>query len=279
MDDLKLGKLDPVLDKRTIPLRAIIRKELLPPLPETFDVDSDVGGINDNFLFNNSVYGDCVIAARAHQTLRFEKFEQGVQIPIADQEVVDQYFKETGGADNGLVLLYSLKKWRKEGWVVGDKVYTIYAFASVDWKDHDEVKHCIHLLGGVNFGMAVYEKDYDQFQNYQDWTLTGNDGKRLGGHGVYGNAYGFDKDGLFCVTWGRKQFMTWDFWSARVDEAYGIVDNKNHWMADTSPVDLAKLDSYLREVTEGRGEPALPGCSFGWIPRFLRGFYARKGTS
>lgn len=266
MSEFKLGKLPAVIDKRTIALSSILRLELLPPLPETYDIDTALDGIEDNFMYNNSVYGDCVIAARAHQTLRFEKFEQSVQISIGDQEVIDQYFKETGGADRGLILLSSLKSWRNEGWTAAGKHYTIYAFASVDWKDHEQVKHCIHLLGGVNFGMRVYQTDMDQFQAGETWHLTGDDGRLLGGHGVYLYAYGYDPEGLWCMTWGKRVKMTWDFWDARIDEAYGIVDNKNHWMEQDSPVDVELLDSYLEEITAGNPQPS--GCLFPWIGWF-----------
>jgi len=256
--ELKLGKLPPVVDKRTIRLSSVIKKELLPPLPDSYDVDEALGGIEDNFMYGNDRYGCCVISARAHQTLRFEKFEQGEQIEITDQEVIDEYLDQTGGVDSGLILLLSLKDWRNGGWEVGGKIYTIYAFASVNWKDHAEVKHCIHLLGGVNFGMLIYSKDIEQFKNGEDWHLTGNDGELRGGHGVYLHAYAYDEEGITCTTWGKPQKMTWDFWDARVDEAYGIVDNRNDWMAENSPVDVVKLDAYLQEITEGRGENS--GC-------------------
>lgn len=254
--DKKFGKLAPIIDNRTIPLSAILIEEKLPALPSSYDVDDAVNGIEDNFTFNNTVYGDCVIAARAHQTLRFEKFEQGTQVEITDQEVIDQYFEETGGEDSGLYLLSSLKDWRKNGWKVGNKIYTIYAFASVDWKNHDEVKHCIHLLGGVNFGMKVYAKDIEQFDAGQDWELTGNNGWYKGGHGVYSYAYGYDKQGLECMTWGVRQKMSWDFWDARIDEAYGIVDNRNDWL-EYSPVDVEKLDGYLKEITKDGEQPEI----------------------
>jgi hypothetical protein len=254
--ELKLGKLPAQIDKRTIRLKNILRLELLPDLPASYDIDEALGGIDDNRMFLNDIYGDCVKAARAHQTLRFEKYEQGTQPEITDDEVIQEYFNETGGADTGLILLASLKDWRNDGWMVGGKNYTIYAFASVDWKDHDEVRHCINLLGGVNFGMYVYQKDIDQFKAGEAWSLTGNDGEYKGGHGVY--LCGYDEDGLTCMTWGKRQRMTWDFWDARVDEAYGIVDNKDEWLGEDSPVDVEKLDAYLQEITEGRGEGESP---------------------
>lgn len=253
-------------------------------MPDTYDIDEALGGVKDDRMFGNDEYGDCVIAARAHQTLRFEKYEQGTQPEITDREVIDQYFEESGGLDTGLYLLNSLKVWRNKGWEVGGRNYTIYAFAGVDWRNHEEVKHCIHLLGGVNFGMLVYEKDMQQFREGKLWELTSNNGSFLGGHGVYlfhyeqeeepstcpfanGICWGlnltsaklgrktrfkaiinYDQDGLTCMTWGRKQHMTWDFWDARIDEAYGIVDNRNDWLED-SPIDVEKLDAYLKEIT------------------------------
>ena len=247
-ETLKLGKLPAKYDKRTIKLSSILRKKLLPELPKTYNLDVALGGIDDNRMFGNDKYGDCVIAARAHQTLRFEKYEQGIQPFISDEEVIDQYFDETGGLDSGLYLLLSLRQWRKEGWKVGGQTYTIYAFASVNWKKHNEVKHCIHLLGGVNFGMLVYQTDIDQFNASEDWHLTGNDGALQGGHGVYAYAYGYDDQGIVCMTWGKRQRMTWDFWDKRVDEAYGIVDNRDEWIED-SPVYIVKLDGYLAEIT------------------------------
>jgi hypothetical protein len=293
--ELKLGKLEPLIDERTIPLRKILRVALLPELPSSWDCHEirDTEGnhlftIQDDFVFRNAgedALGDCVKASRAHQTLVFEGFEQGKQIEITDQEVVDEYFKETGGHDIGLVLLTSLKDWRNKGWTVGNRLYTIYAFASVDWHDHDQVKHSIHLLNGVNFGMIVFQTDLDQFNAGEGWHLTGNNGYFQGRHGVYacqyrdtdnkpatwvGTAICYSENGLWCMTWGRKQFMTWDFWDARVDEAYAIVDNKNKWQGD-SPLDVEKLDGYLEEITgQEEDEPDNPGCNFPFIGKLIQ---------
>jgi len=270
MKQYLLGKLPAKIDKRTIRLSSILNweviKKQLPDLPSSYDVDEALGGIEDDFMFLNDTYGLCVKASRAHQTLRFEKYEQGKQIVITDDEVKNEYFRETGGADTGLYLLDSLKDWKNKGWMIGGKLYTIYAFASVNWRDYDEVKYCIHLLGGVNFGMLVYEQDIEQFDEGKPWELTGIDGSFLGGHGVYlfkyGVLTGYNKNGVTCMTWGKKQFMTWDFWDRRVDEAYGIVDNRNDWLED-SPVDVEKLDAYLDEITGNGEEPS--GCLFSII--------------
>jgi len=251
---IRLGKLPAKIDKRTIPLSRILNLKVLPEYPASYDLHA-VYGVKDNFVFRNAgegALGDCVKAARAHQTLVFEAYEQGCQIVITDQEVVDEYFIETGGADNGLVLLYSLNDWRNNGWVVGGRVYTIYAFASLS--GIDEFKHTVHLLGGPNFGVKIYETDIEQFNAGQPWHLTSNDGRLLGGHGLYAPAYTVDS--ATCMTWGKRQDFTFEWFQQRSDEAYAIVDNRDDWVGD-SPVNVEALDALLREIT---GETQPGGC-------------------
>jgi hypothetical protein len=53
-------------------------------------------------MFGNDTIGDCVIAGRAHQTLRFEDIEPGSvleaeSLMITDKDVLKEYYKETGG--------------------------------------------------------------------------------------------------------------------------------------------------------------------------------------
>jgi hypothetical protein len=42
-----------------------------------------------------------------------------------------------------------------------------------------------------------------------------------GGHAVPIVAY--DARGLICITWGELMRMTWQFWNAYCDEAYGLL--------------------------------------------------------
>jgi len=226
---------------------------MLPPLPDFHNADEFVGGIKDDRMFGNDKYGDCVIAAQAHYTLRLEKFEQKIQIPITDKEVVDEYFRQSHNMDTGLYLQNAMKEWRNTGWRVGGKMYNIYAFAGIDPLDHQQVKYAIYLFNGVIAGMEVYQTDVNQFKANKPWTLTGHDGAYLNGHGIYLNAY-FDarstlcKKGDWCMTWGSSQYMDWDFWDRRVKLVFAIVDAKDKWLGKKSPVDTKKLDAYLKEI-------------------------------
>ncbi len=272
----QLGKLAPKIDTRTIKLAKILKTELLPVLPPSFDLDASLGDLEDNNTFNNLTYGDCVIAGRAHMTLRFEKFEQGLMVPGTDQEVVDQYFKESGGIDSGLIMLNSLNSWRKEGWTFGGKFYDIFAFAAVDVKNHSEAQYCVYLLRGAYLGINLPLTAKDQLESGQIWDyvpgVSGNIAGSWGGHCVY--VQSFDTDSYTCITWGQKQKMTRAFWEKYVDECYGIIDNKDVFV-DNSPVDVDALSQILTEITtEPVNPPPVPfnpGCNpFSRIMRIFK---------
>ncbi|MGA2669804.1 MAG: hypothetical protein ABSF21_00045 [Dehalococcoidia bacterium] len=205
-------------------------------------------------MYLNDIYGDCVIAGRAHMTLPFEKFQQGIQIQISDDEIKNEYFAETGGQDTGLVMLDSLNVWRKEGWTAGGKHYDIYAFASLDWTNHDEVRAAIYLLRGIYLGFQVPQSAIDQFNAGKIWDVVTPDGGIQGGHCIYTFAFidivGYNEIGPVCMTWGRRQQMTWRFWDSQVDEAYVVIDNINKWQNPaTDPLDIPALVAYLNEIT------------------------------
>jgi hypothetical protein len=255
--EYKLGKLPAKYDYRTLPLKLILKK--LPTIPSEFNVDSQYSGIYDNFMFKNDQYGDCVIASRAHQTLRFEFKEQKAQIQIPDNDVVREYLLESGGADSGLVMLDSLNHWRKDGWTINGQPYCIYAFAKVTYLHHDDVMAGVYLLDGLYAGFLVPASCLTQFRDGQVWDIVENDGGIIGGHAIY--IVGYNCIGPICMTWGRRQQMTWAFWDKYVDEAFAIVDNKDAFLRN-SPLDIKLLSSYLNEVADLPAEPPKPKCNF-----------------
>jgi hypothetical protein len=240
----KLGKLAAKQDYRTIQLSKILRA--LPPPPANFDVDSQYSSLTDSHMYKNDTLGDCVMAGRAHQTLRLEDYEQQVVIPISDNDVTTEYFKETGGADNGLVMIDSLNAWR-QGWKVAGQNYDIYAYAQVDVNSKNQVMEAIYLLNGLYIGLELPISA--QHQGIWDVT-TGPDSTpgSWGGHCVYIVAY--DADYLTCMTWGARKRMTWAFFQKYCDEAFGIVDDKDN---ASSTLDVNALSAILAEIT---GQPA-----------------------
>jgi hypothetical protein len=241
----KLGRLPIRKDYRTIRFVRLLNATLPPP-PTVYDVDSQFANLVDNRMFVNDTLGDCVMACRGHYTLRFEDFEQKTVIPITDDEIKNEYFKESGGADSGLVEINSLNAWRK-GWTAAGKNYDIYAFAAIDVTNHTEVEQCVYLFNGCFSGFSVPRSAMTQHGNGQIWDVVPNDGGIEGGHAVYIVAY--NEIGPICITWGTRQAMTWAFWDKYFDEAYGVIDNIDSWMDPaTDPVNIALLTQDLTDI-------------------------------
>jgi hypothetical protein len=242
--NLKLGKDAARIDYRTLRLTDAM-KDVLPPIPTEWDFDQNFKV--DTPMFLNDVLSCCVIAARGHQTKRFEAIEQRKVIDIPDQTIKDEYFTETGGCDGGLVLLDSLKKWRNDGWQIEDKCYTSYAFAALDRQDHQEVRTAIYLFAGIQIGVQLPQYAMDCFDDGFTWDVPrwyNFGGKKiLGGHAIY--IHGYDRGGLIGTSWGKNFKMTWGFWDRYTDEGFAIIDQRDKWIAD-SPVDVEKLEKYLR---------------------------------
>ncbi len=234
----KLGKAKAKRDARNILFISILKTP--PVMPPEYDFDLAHPGIPLP-MFGNDTYGDCVLAGRAHQTLRFELLEQGAKLKITDKEVIAEYLKETGGADSGLVVLDSLKRWRLLGWKAARKNYKILAFTEVDPKDGISLKRAIFLDLGVGLGLSLPLSAQAQVQAGKPWEVVSGRGTApgsWGGHYVY--VSGYTKLGPVCVTWGRKQQITWAFMSKYCDEAYAIIDAKDT-AKKTKALDLDKI--------------------------------------
>src|SRR4029079_9610516 len=80
----KLGKAPAKKDSRNLKFATLLRATA-PTLPSSYDFDTTHSGIPTP-MFGNDVHGDCVIAGRAHQTLRFEDIEQGSVLMITDRK-------------------------------------------------------------------------------------------------------------------------------------------------------------------------------------------------
>jgi hypothetical protein len=236
----KLGKAEAVRERGGVGFGQLLRSAPV-KTPPTYDFDTTHPGIPTP-MFANDALGDCVMAGRAHQTLRFEDIEQGSVLMIQDADVKKEYFKETGGPDSGLVVLDSLKLWQNRGWKVGKNTYKIRAFATVDYKNHDQVRQAIFSDVGIGLGVQLPLAAQSQVQTGQPWAVTTGPKAKpgsWGGHYVF--VPGYTALGPVCVTWGRKQQMTWDWLNKYCDEAYAIFDAANSFKKTI--ISMSQLDA------------------------------------
>jgi hypothetical protein len=239
----RLGKKPAKRDKRNLQFSTILRAP--PEIPAEYDFDLSHKGVPTP-MFANDKYGDCVIAGRAHQTLRFEIVEQKVTLAITDADVIGEYLDETGGADSGLVVLESLKLWRSRGWNAAGSNYKIQVFTELDRSARKEVKQAIVLDVGVGLGLSMPLSAQDQFQAGKPWdVVSGPTGVPNSWGGHYVHVPGYTTLGPMCVTWGSKQQMTWSFFAKYCDEAYGIIDAKNP-AKQKRALDLGKVQEFVR---------------------------------
>lgn len=221
----RLGKAPAERDERNFQLRALLRAAV--KLPQEYDFDTNHRAIPTP-MFANDQRGDCVIAARAHQTLRFELLEQKKIIKISDDDVLNEYFDQSGGADAGVVALESLRLWRLNGWLIGRKRYYIRAYAEINRQSRQEMKRAIYMDLGVGIGLRLPTSAQKELNAGKPWRQTTGAHARAnswGGHYVY--VTGYTRLGPTCVTWGRKQQMSWAFFQRYCDEAYATIDAAN----------------------------------------------------
>lgn len=243
--NLKLGKKAAVVDPRTIKMATLFKELPPPPAEYDFDLAHPIFKIPLP-MFANDKYGDCVIAGRAHQTLRFEAVEQATLLSITDAEVVKQYFKESGGRDSGLVMLDSLKLWRKKGWKVGKKTYKIHAFGSVDWKKKQNVMMSLFYLSSCYTGVALPESGKEEFASGKPWTEMKSENNTWGGHCMI--MTGYNSEFVKFITWSKYQLASWEWFTKRLDECYSLVDERDRWLGKQSPIDHEQLEDMLRII-------------------------------
>lgn len=242
--NVKLGKLPPKIDSRTLQL-ASYKTAALPTPPKTYAAANKVSSFP---MFANDEFGDCTCAAVAHQEEVWTSYTK-LYTPTT-QEVLDFYFLHTppcapgGPGDTGRVELDVLNDWKNIGF--GANKHKIAGYAAVNVHDVTEVKQAIWLFGGLYIGIALPITA----QSQRKWKLVngGYDSEpgSWGGHAV--NVVAYTGDSVTVATWGQRLQMTWGFWQEYVDEAYAVLSSE--WAAATSPTgfNFTQLQSDLSSI-------------------------------
>ncbi|MGB6771172.1 MAG: hypothetical protein WBF51_04125 [Candidatus Dormiibacterota bacterium] len=164
----------------------------------------------------NDQYGDCTMAGVAHLIAAWNA-EVSVNEAVPDsQEVVEEYFRLSGGQDTGLNEANVLQTWHREG-LFGHK---LDAYAPVNVKDLVELHQAVAFYGGCYLGIECPQSAQEQFQAGEPWTFV--PGSPIeGGHCIV--ALGYTPEGLLCATWGGIALVTFAFLAHFLEEAWAIV--------------------------------------------------------
>lgn len=188
-----------------------------------------------NSAFGNNGTNDCVIAARAHHTIRLTWMPGAQILAIADKEVREEFLQESGGLDSGgLELDQSLLEWQTRGWTAGGvSGRTIDQFGALDvgaiqegdassdltW---DPVKSRMVEYGGIQaqflLPTGIRATASSTFGPQHPWTDTRRDPYLS--HTML--LAGYDLAGPVGITWGQKQNMSWTFLQAYCVALYWI---------------------------------------------------------
>lgn len=234
---MMFGKKEAKKDERNFRMAALLKAETV---PASYNFDNKHKNLPVP-MFGNDKYGDCVIAGRGHQTLRFEHLEQGGVLPITEADVVKEWRIENGNSDEGLYILDSLNLWRKRGWTAAGKNYKIKAFAEVNPGNLSEVKATIYNDIGIMTGFALPDDWDTAFNKGKPWTNTRQPPNPYNGHCVL--IIGYSKNYVTCITWAKRQKMSYPFFQKYCDEAYGVIDASN-----ARNINEAALDEMLQGV-------------------------------
>jgi hypothetical protein len=241
---MKLGKLPPRDDGRTLLIGNYFTRELPPP-PPAVDLTTKVKTWP---MYDNDTIGDCTCATAGHMIQLWSALTGRMVMPTKDQivgmyEKVGKYDPDAGSGDDnptdkGAVELDVLKWWRNHS-LDG---YRVQAFAYVKPTENDHVRHTLQLFKGVYLGIALPDTAQAQVGGLWDVPasgpyLEGAPGS-WGGHAV--NVVAYDRDTLTVVTWGALQKMSWRFFNTYCDEAWALLP-ANWKLRTPSGFDYLKL--------------------------------------
>jgi hypothetical protein len=251
---MKLGKLAPHHDLR-VPMLAKYTVSL-PAAPAQIDWSD---GLQNWGVMRNDTLGDCTCAAVGHAIQTWTK-NAGIETTLPDSTIVSLYSAvagydpASGANDNGAAETDVLTYWLKNP-VAG---HALDGFVAVQPKDIRDVKDALWLFGGVYIGLALPLSAQRQVGTL--WCVPAGglagDGAAgsWGGHAVYVVAY--DSRGFTCITWGKPQRMSWNFWVAYCDESYGLLShdwittNGQHQGLAPSGFDAAALSADMAALRQ-----------------------------
>ncbi len=197
-----------------------------------YDFDKANPGITIE-VYANDHSQDCVIAARAHHTIRLAYVPGLPPLSIYADEITEEYTKEAR-AGGGIDFKTSLMQWQNPGWraggISGREIAEFADFSvngaglasgdpSTDWSQ-DQVMNSILEYTGLQAQIRLPQRirvdDNSTYGPDNPWTDTTQPRfwphvMLLTGYDINGILTGHGVSGPIGITWGKKQTMSWEF--------------------------------------------------------------------
>lgn len=207
--------------------------------------------------YGNFEFGDCTRASLSgHRVIAQEWWSRSKDQlgPPTEPQVLESYFRITGGADTGAYLIDALRDERKigTGREADGTPHTILAYAKVDHTDWEQMKLAAWMFGGLYLGLALPAAAEDEINAGKQWTAVtgpGTDPYGWGGHAVW--QIGYDERGRIQVpTWTVEQWATGAWRQKFVDEAWCVIseDQFNRLGRTPQGLDVRALETYLARL-------------------------------
>jgi hypothetical protein len=227
--------------------RAFLLHDFLNTLHTAPDACDDTFGILDWGEMLNDRLGICTCAALGH-LVQIWTASAGTEFTPPDADILSAYEQACGynpadpNSDQGGLITTVLDYFKNVG-VSGHK---IAAHAEVNLTQM-RVQQAIYTFGAIDLGINLPISCQNQVGEVWDVVGDGQTGDSApgswGGHSVAANFY--SPEGIWCVTWGQMQKMTWQFFMLYVDEAHCCISSD--WKLPDG-IDAAALISDLQEI-------------------------------
>jgi hypothetical protein len=221
---LKFGKKPATYDSRDFKFKHY-RRGVLPSHPAQFGHEDLIAADTWGMLGNDAV-GDCVFAGADHETILWTN-EAGNPATfeavnaIADYSAVTGYESDKPETDRGTDVREALRYRQLTGLIdTAGTRHKIGAYLALEPGNIEDLLEALYLFSAVGIGLEVPESAISQFNAGHPWIVVHGKPQIVGGHYVPLVA---DRGNLVCVTWGRLQQMTLQFYKRYCDEAWAIL--------------------------------------------------------
>ncbi|HEY4895214.1 MAG TPA: hypothetical protein VII01_03915 [Solirubrobacteraceae bacterium] len=247
----KLGLLPPIPGR---PRLSLALTGVVPTHPTAFNAFSKIPSWP---MDGNDQYGDCVLAAIAHNLTLVTTWLGSAPVVPTTAQCLTLYSQSsnppfdpvTGANDYGTVAQFALEALAQHG-IAGRKPV---AFATVP-NDLESLRAATAIFGSVLFMVTI-----DAAQEYPARLWDSVPGSSyVGGHGVMGGRYSEAPDRMGLVTWGYIADMTDAFIASQLGETWVVIWPEHFGTkAFQQGVDLATLAADYKALT-GRTLPVPP---------------------